>query len=590
MKLYKWLTLVLACVLLLSAQIFAAEAIVTTKDVSLTIDYHDGDKALPGAAFYIYYIATVDAYNYSEFTLTGDFADSGVVINNMTSAAWQNAARTLAAYAQYNRISPLDSGKTGANGKLSFPTSADVTMKPGLYLVTGSRITVDGKTYDPDPFLVSLPVLNEKDNAWDYNGTVVPKVEPITPPPTPPDVPTTIDRKVIKVWNDKGYEFARPNQIKVTLLRDGVPYDSVILNEANNWTYRWTGLDPNYTWTVVEEVVPDGYTVTIGKEGITFVITNTYHPDVPTTDKKVVKIWDDAGHTDKRPAGIVVELLRDGVVYDTVTLSEANNWSYHWTELDPSYTWTVNEKYVPDGYTATVTTSGNTFVLTNIYKEEKTEETTVTVVKDWVDSGFEADRPDTITVELYKDGTLYDTVYLSAATGWQYKWDKLPLGNYTVVEKTVPEHYTATVTGDGSTFVITNTHDIPKDDTPVERTVIKLWKNDEEHLDQRPTSIEAALLCDGEVYETVTLSEANDWTYHWTNLEAGHEWTVVELTVLDKYTCVVARDGDTYVLVNQFDDIPKTGQTWWPVPILLCAGMICMVIGQLSRRRHGNKA
>lgn len=371
MKLYKWLTLVLACVLLLSGQIFASEAIVTTKDVSLTIDYHDGDKALPGAAFYIYYIATVDAYNYSEFTLTGDFADSAVVVNNMTSEAWQNAARTLAAYAQLNRIDPLDSGNTGNTGKLTFPTSADVTMKPGLYLVVGSRHVIDGKTYDPDPFLVSLPVLNEKDNAWDYNGTVVPKVEPITPPPTPPDVPTTIDRKVIKVWNDKGYEFARPSQIKVTLLRDGVPHDSVILHEANNWTYRWTGLDPNYTWTVVEDVVPDGYTVSIGKEGITFVITNTYHPDVPTTDKKVVKIWDDAGHTDKRPAGIVVELLRDGVVYDTVTLSEANNWSYHWTELDPSYTWTVNEKYVPDGYTASITTAGNTFVITNIYKERK---------------------------------------------------------------------------------------------------------------------------------------------------------------------------------------------------------------------------
>lgn len=588
MKLYKWLTLALTCILLLTGQIFAAEAIVNTKDVSLTIDYKDGSTPIPGATFYIYYIATVDENNYSEFTLTGDFTNSGVVINNMTSESWHNAARTLAAYAQWNKITPLDSGKTGTDGKLTFPTDTNVTMKPGLYLVVGSRISQNGKTYDPDPFLVSLPVLNEKENTWDYSGTVVPKVEPT---PDIPDIPDTIDRKVIKVWDDKGYEFARPNQVKVTLLRDGVPYDSVILNEANNWSYRWTGLDPRYTWTVVEETIPSGYTVSIGKEGITFVITNTYHPDIPTTDKKVVKIWDDSGNTDKRPSGIVVELLKNGVVYDTVTLNEANNWSYHWTELDPEAKWSVREKYIPDGYTATITESGNTFVITNRYnKEEKEDHTTVTVVKNWDDDGFAADRPDTIAVELYKDGTLYDTVYLSAATGWKYQWEKLPMGNYTVVEKTVPEHYTASVTNNGNTFVITNTHDIPKDETPVERSVLKLWKNDDEHLSDRPTSIQAALLRDGEVYDIVTLSEDNGWSYHWTELEAGHDWTIVEYTQLDKYTCTIARDGDTFVLVNQYSDIPQTGQTWWPVPILLCGSLVCMVVGMIQRRRGYDEA
>lgn len=585
----KWLLLTLTCILLvcqlLCGQIFAAETISLDKDVTLTIDYKDGAKPLPGATFTIYYVATVDAYNYSEFTLTETFRDSGVIVNNMTSETWKNAARTLAAYAQYNKISPLDSGTTGTNGLLKFPTNDTVTMKPGLYLVVGNRITIDGKIYDPDPFLVSLPVLDEAANAWDYNGTAVPKVEPT---PDVPDIPTTTDRKVIKVWDDKGYEFARPNQVKVTLLRDGVPYDSVILNEANNWTYRWIGLDPRYTWTVVEETVPDGYTVSIDKQGITFVITNTYHPDIPTTDKKVVKIWDDAGNTDKRPAGIVVELLKNGKVYDTVTLGENNNWSYHWTELDPDAKWSVNEKYIPDGYTATITESGNTFVITNKYKPEEPEEEekiTVNVVKTWVDAGFEADRPDTIAVELYKDGAVYDTVYLSAAAGWQYQWTNLPQGNYTVAEKTVPEHYTVDVTANGNTFVITNTHDIPVDETPVERSVLKLWKNDEEHLSERPDSIQAALLKDGEVYEIVTLSEDNDWSYHWSMLEAGHDWTVVEYTQLDKYTCVVARDGDTFVLVNQYSDIPQTGQTWWPVPILLCAGLTCMVVGMIRRRR-----
>ena len=581
-KICKWLSLLLTILLFVPTQVFAAEAIQLQKDVSLTIDYADGTTPLPGAAFSLYYVATVDAYNYSEFTLTEAFADSKVVINNMTSEGWHNAARTLAAYAQRNSIPTLDSGKTGTNGMLTFPTSDAVTMKPGLYLVVGSRYAYGGKTYTPDPFLVSLPVLDENANAWDYSGTVKPKVEPI---PDTPIIPGTIDRKVIKVWDDKGYEFARPNQIQVTLLRDGVPYDTVILNEGNNWTHRWNGLDPKYTWTVVEDTVPGGYTVTIGQQGITFVITNTYHPDVPTTDKKVVKIWDDGGHTDKRPSGIVVELLKNGQVYDTVTLGENNNWSYHWQELDPDARWEVREKYIPDGYTATITEAGNTFVLTNTYRPEE-ETTTATVVKTWVDSGFENDRPDTIAVELWKDGVLYDTVYLSAAAGWRYQWDKLPLGSYTVVEPNVPAQYTAEVTANGNTFVITNTHEISVDETPVERSVLKLWQNDEAHLAERPDSIQAALLRDGEVYEIVTLSEANGWRYHWTGLEAGHEWTVVEYTTLDKYTCTIARDGDTFVLVNQYSDIPQTGQLWWPVPILLCGGLTCIVVG-LLRRRHG---
>ena len=47
--------------------------------------------------------------------------------------------------------------------------------------------------------------------------------------------------------------------------------------------YLWTGLDADDTWRVVEETVPEGYTVSISREGITFVVTNTYRPDVPDT-------------------------------------------------------------------------------------------------------------------------------------------------------------------------------------------------------------------------------------------------------------------------------------------------------------------
>lgn len=88
-------------------------------------------------------------------------------------------------------------------------------------------------------------------------------------------------------------------------------------------------------------------------------------PDTPSTvTRKVLKVWNDADNESQRPKEIIVQLLRDGEVYDTVTLNADNNWRYAWAELDDSYTWTVAEKECKD-YTVRVERNGITFVITN---------------------------------------------------------------------------------------------------------------------------------------------------------------------------------------------------------------------------------
>ena len=101
-----------------------------------------------------------------------------------------------------------------------------------------------------------------------------------------PDDPNdnTIDRKVLKVRADDGHEKDRPKEVIVQLLSDGTVYDTVTLNAANNWRHTWTGLNDRYTWTVAEKE-SEGYTVDITREGITFVVTNTYNED--NTDKPI---------------------------------------------------------------------------------------------------------------------------------------------------------------------------------------------------------------------------------------------------------------------------------------------------------------
>lgn len=89
-------------------------------------------------------------------------------------------------------------------------------------------------------------------------------------------------------------------------------------------------------------------------------------------DKLIVKkVWDDRGYESKRPKSITVELLKDGVIAETVTLSKQNNWTYEWPELDPDHTWDVREKAVPGykkpKYCSTFTKDGNEITITNSY-------------------------------------------------------------------------------------------------------------------------------------------------------------------------------------------------------------------------------
>ena len=82
-----------------------------------------------------------------------------------------------------------------------------------------------------------------------------------------------------------------------------------------------------------------------------------------STALKVRKVWNDDGK--KRPADIQVQLLRGSKVYDTVTLSEKNNWSARWDSIVYADNWSVKEVSVPQGYTVTYQKDGMVFTVTN---------------------------------------------------------------------------------------------------------------------------------------------------------------------------------------------------------------------------------
>lgn len=82
---------------------------------------------------------------------------------------------------------------------------------------------------------------------------------------------------------------------------------------------------------------------------------------------RALKVWRDDGNESRRPQQITVQLLRDGEIYDTAELTEADSWRHVWTGLERRHQWQVTEGEVPSGYTVLIDRQGETFVVTNTY-------------------------------------------------------------------------------------------------------------------------------------------------------------------------------------------------------------------------------
>ena len=129
----------------------------------------------------------------------------------------------------------------------------------------------------------------------------------------------------------------------------------------------------------------------------------------------------------------------------------------------------------------------------------------------------------------------------------------------------------------------------------IARKVLKIW-DDDGNTQNRPEEITVQLLRDGQIYDTVVLSDGNNWRYTWENLDADSKWTVVEKDVDDRYSVKVTLEGITFVVTNTLPDVPpppppenpphlpQTGQLWWPVPVLMAAGLALVLFGVLRRK------
>ncbi len=163
-------------------------------------------------------------------------------------------------------------------------------------------------------------------------------------------------------------------------LADGEQYSFIVM-AADGVTLKYTIVEEdyateNYQGTEIKRngIVVDNYPRSIeGSIGNaatdSIVFKNIYEKsgggggDIYIS-RTVEKVWND-NNNPNRPSSITVNLLRDGKVFKTVTLSEADGWSYNWSALADGSDWTVEEVNVAEGYKVGISESGNTFTITN---------------------------------------------------------------------------------------------------------------------------------------------------------------------------------------------------------------------------------
>ena len=230
----------------------------------------------------------------------------------------------------------------------------------------------------------------------------------------------TTEVKGTKSWNvPEGTKL--PEKITVDLLRNGEKINSKEVTAADEWKYSFDNLPKYsedgktaYTYTIEEEPVK-GYNSKV--EGYDIINTIT-----GTTSVEGVKSWNVPAGT-KLPEKITVDLLRNGEKIDGKEVTTNDNWTYSWTELPKysedgktAYTYTIEEESVKgyiskvEGYNIINTITGTTSV----------EGTKTWEVLDGID------QPDSIVVNLLRNGEKIDSKKVTAEDKWNYSWTDLP--------------------------------------------------------------------------------------------------------------------------------------------------------------------
>lgn len=202
----------------------------------------------------------------------------------------------------------------------------------------------------------------------------------------------------------------------------------------------------------------------------------------------------------------------------------------------------------------------------------------IKVNKIWQDNDDQAGkRPTSVTIVLKGDGVEKERKIITAQDNWEWTFTDLPKTNdagkeieYTVEEVPV-DGYKTTITGDAQNgFTVTNKF-LPPPPPPKSEDlsipVEKVWEDDGNRENLRPTSVTVRLFADGkDTGKRVLLTEANGWKGRFDALpkyDAGERivYTVVEERVAHYDSSVSGSQTDGFTVTNRIEPKPPTPPT-----------------------------
>ena len=253
--------LTLGAGLLLSAFLPADAA--AADDKSITLYCRQNETILNGMEWSLYRVGTRDG---SDVDLIPELDGYSMDLGDLSAESVDTAAKTIGSYIIAAGVSPLSTGYTNTQGELEFGN-----LSNGLYLAKGKVLNIDNKWYFPSTLLIEI---NDADFSMSYDA--YPKFYYET------ETGQEKTYTVKKVWiDDEPGKKKRPISITVDLFKDSEYYDSVTLDETNDWEYTWGSLEAGAEWTVAEHEIPVPYRVLIDSNRTQYLVRNSFDPGIP---------------------------------------------------------------------------------------------------------------------------------------------------------------------------------------------------------------------------------------------------------------------------------------------------------------------
>lgn len=240
--------------------------------------------------------------------------------------------------------------------------------------------------------------------------------------------------------------------------------------------------------------------------------------------------------------------------------------------------------------------------------DSKSETTDIEITKVWKNDKGE-NRPESVTVQLMKDNTVYDEVTLNKNNNWRHEWKNLDIKHFwTVAEKTVPDGYEVCVNHSGKNYIISNTYDSSLTTQP---------SNPDDTTNPSDTTSPTGTTSPSDTTSPTGTTNPSDTTSSTDTTNPSNTKPSSGITgpsgttsptgttnsgaTTDSGTSGTTNATGTTTAPSPFDkttspdetkpngNIPQTGMLEWPIPLMLEFGVTFIVIGIIFciRKKNG---